>query len=123
VDYLEKEIAFMKRIKLVLGLVAVMMAMMVALAAPAMAKDNDRRDNDFELDDGVFLVSDIDAYPYWYYYPYWVSGVEFDVDGVEFDSDGNFVNVDRDIDFANVNGHHNRNAEGNGGGGKKGNGR
>ena len=31
----------MKRITLVLGLVTVMAAMMVALAAPAMAKDND----------------------------------------------------------------------------------
>ncbi len=31
----------MKRFKLVLGLVAVMAAMIVALAAPAMAKDND----------------------------------------------------------------------------------
>ena len=31
----------MKRIKLVLGLVTVIVAMVVALAAPAMAKDND----------------------------------------------------------------------------------
>ena len=75
----------MKRITLVLGVVAVMAAMLVALAAPAMAKDNDgrkggdinRQDNRFErldhrldnrvdrldLDDGGFLVSDVDFSP------------------------------------------------------------
>jgi len=78
----------MKRITLVLGLVAVMAAMMVALAAPAMAKDNgghkgdgnnrldnqldrldnrldnrlDRLDNRFDLDDGA-LVSDVNLSP------------------------------------------------------------
>jgi hypothetical protein len=36
----DKEIAFMKRISLVLGVVAVMVAMLVALAAPAMAKES-----------------------------------------------------------------------------------
>jgi hypothetical protein len=35
-----KEIAFMKRITLVLGVVAVMVVMLVALAAPAMAKSD-----------------------------------------------------------------------------------
>lgn len=68
----------MKRITLVLGLVAVMAAMMAALAAPAMARDNDghkggggnnrldnrldnqldRLDDRADLDDGV-LVGDV----------------------------------------------------------------
>src|SRR5438270_9626003 len=72
-DCLEKEIASMKRITLVLGLVAVMAAMMAALAAPVMAKDNDghkgdgynRLDNQFDrLDNQVdFLVSDVGFSP------------------------------------------------------------
>src|SRR5215203_1164867 len=37
----------MRRAKLILGVSAVMMAMMVALAAPAMADDNDREDFEF----------------------------------------------------------------------------
>jgi hypothetical protein len=60
----------MRRIKTVLGVVAVMAAMLVAFAAPAMANDhndwdwNDRHDNDrwwdnrfdrFDLDDGFFF--------------------------------------------------------------------
>ena len=40
VDRSEKEIEIMKRITLILGVVAVMVTMLVALAAPAMAKDN-----------------------------------------------------------------------------------
>jgi hypothetical protein len=36
----DKEIMFMKRITLILGVVTVMVAMIVALSAPAMAKDN-----------------------------------------------------------------------------------
>jgi hypothetical protein len=67
----------MKRITIVLGLVTVMAAMMVALAAPAMAKDNNRQenhvdnrldrlenrlDNRFDLE-GNFLVSDVDFSP------------------------------------------------------------
>ena len=70
----------MKRITLILGVVAVMAVMIVALAAPAMAKDNgsnridnrvdnqlDRLDNrlDNRLDrvDGDLLVSDVDFSP------------------------------------------------------------
>ena len=58
----------MRRIKTVLGVVAVMAAMLVAFAAPAMADDdwdwNDRHDNDrwwdnrfdrFDFDDGFFF--------------------------------------------------------------------
>src|SRR5215210_495012 len=67
----------MKSITIVLGLVTVMAAMMVALAAPAMAKDNNRQenhvdnrldrlenrlDNRFDLE-GNFLVSDVDFSP------------------------------------------------------------
>jgi type II secretory pathway pseudopilin PulG len=40
----DKEIVFMKRIMVVFGIVAVMAAMMVTLAAPAMA-DNNRQEN------------------------------------------------------------------------------
>lgn len=76
----------MGRIKLILGWVAVMAAMMVALAAPALAKDNhdkgdgnnhrieqrldridnriDRLDDRFFVDDfDVDLVSDVDFEP------------------------------------------------------------
>jgi hypothetical protein len=77
----------MKRITLILGVVAVMVAMLVALSAPAMAKDNsgrnngggdnhsnngginrldnqlDRLDNRFDVDDGAFLVTDLDRSP------------------------------------------------------------
>jgi hypothetical protein len=45
----------MKRITLVLGVVAVMAAMLVALAAPAMAKDNGL-DNRSDLIDKAFFV-------------------------------------------------------------------
>ena len=41
----KKEIVFMKRITLVLGIVAVMVVMLVALAAPAMAKDKGAHHN------------------------------------------------------------------------------
>ena len=41
----------MKRITLVLGVVAVMVAMLVALAAPAMARDFDFNDHDNDFDD------------------------------------------------------------------------
>ena len=62
----------MKRITLVLGVVAVMVAMLVALAAPAMAKDNggnhnngdgtnNRVDNDLgRLDNGLDNRADLD---------------------------------------------------------------
>jgi nucleoid-associated protein YgaU len=52
---LKKEIEIMKRITLVLGVVAVMAAMLVALAAPAMAKDNGL-DNRSDLIDKAFFV-------------------------------------------------------------------
>ncbi len=49
----------MKRVTLVLGLVAVMASMMVVLAAPAiMAEDNNPLDDRLDLDDGHFLVLD-----------------------------------------------------------------
>jgi hypothetical protein len=80
----------MGRIKPVLGLVAVMAAMMVALAAPALAKDNhghkgggnnhrieqriDHFDNHFDGFDNRFgvdlVVSDVDFDP-WYAWPWW----------------------------------------------------
>jgi hypothetical protein len=67
----DKEIEIMKRITLVLGVVAVMVAMLVALAAPAMAKDNggnhnngggiNRVDNDLgRLDNGLDNRADLD---------------------------------------------------------------
>ncbi len=82
----------MGRIKLILGLIAVVAAMMVALAAPALAKDNhghkggnndrieqriDRLDNRFDNRFGVDLVvSDVDfdrefVWPWW---GYWCEG-------------------------------------------------
>jgi hypothetical protein len=82
----------MRRTKSVLAVVAVMAAMLVAFAAPALA-DNDRHDNDrnhyrwFDNNDrhddwydhrdaDINFVSDNDFddyYPYWGwgYYPYW----------------------------------------------------
>src|SRR5215216_6762234 len=83
----------MKRITLVLGVVAVMVAMLVALSAPAMAKDSggdnhdtnsgidnhndgnnnggidhldnrlDRLDNRLDVDDEAFLLSNVDVNP------------------------------------------------------------
>ena len=51
----------MKRVTLVLGLVAVMASIMVVLAAPAiMAADNDPLDDRLDLDYGHFLVEDVD---------------------------------------------------------------
>ena len=51
----------MKRITLVLGLIALMASVMVVLAAPAiMAADNDPLDDRLDLDDGHFLVEDVD---------------------------------------------------------------
>jgi len=46
----------MRRIKLVLGLCIVMMAMLVAFAAPAMAEDRDF--DGFDDDDGFFFIVD-----------------------------------------------------------------
>ena len=92
----------MRRTKTVLAVVAVMAAMLVALAAPALA-DNNRHDNnndrnhnwfdnnnrhddwfdhrDYDDDDVIFVSGyDIDDfyYPYWGwgYYPYLVGGYD-----------------------------------------------
>jgi hypothetical protein len=62
----------MRRIKTVLGLVAVMAAMLVVFAAPAMADDNDR----FDFDDDIRFIFDDD---------------DFDDDDF-FDNDFNFDN-------------------------------
>jgi hypothetical protein len=67
----------MRRTKSVLAVVAVMAAMLVAFAAPALA-DNDRHDNDrnhhqwFDNNnrhDDIIFVSDNDFDDF--YYPYW----------------------------------------------------
>ena len=105
----------MKRITLILGVVAVMAAMMVALAAPAMADNNrqdhqdNRQDHRFTNDhdnwfnnrdnvdirfvsDSVLDSDDLDSfYPYWAWghYPYWGS-----YDDCGFDWDGPVTPVD-----------------------------
>ncbi len=69
----------MKRIKLVLGVVAVMVAIMATVAAPAMAdRDDDRRDDrhgfvfndhkfDHDFDHGfVSFDNDLDRWPWWW---------------------------------------------------------
>src|SRR5919112_4409866 len=105
----------MKRITLVLGVVAVMAAMLVALAAPAMAKDNDgrkggdinRQDNRFErldhrldnrvdrldLDDGGFLVSDVDFSPVF---------ATDEADGFAVDNESESGSVDLDFSVTNT---------------------
>ena len=107
----------MKRITLVLGVVAVMVAMLVALAAPAMAKDNggnhnngdgtnNRIDNDLgrldngidnraDLDDEDFLVTDVDFSPVGF-------ASDFDnFDWDRFDRDPFFNRFDRFVPFDN----------------------
>jgi hypothetical protein len=91
----------MRRIKTVLGVVAVMAAMLVALAAPALADnsrhdnndrnhnwfDNDRHHDDWfdhrYYDDDIIFVSDNDIDDF--YYPYWGWGFYpyFDEDVVD----------------------------------------
>ncbi len=84
----------MKRITLVLGLVAVMAAMMVALAAPAMAKGSDRNGggNLRVSDGGNHIVSSHN-----------VGGGELEIDGgsLDFGSDGlgSFLVFDDSLDF------------------------
>jgi len=147
-DRSEKEIAFMKRITLVLGMVAVMAAMMVALAAPAMAKDNDGRkggginrldnrlerldnhldnkldrfDNRFDDDFDVDFVSDVDLISDSddddYYWPYYYWYYPYWGGGLDVDRGFDF---NKHIDVAV-----DRNIDfdnGKGGGGKKGNGK
>jgi hypothetical protein len=208
-DCLKKEIDTVKRVTLILGVVAVMVAMLVALAGPAMAKDNgghnngggkdngghnngggkdngginrldnrlDRVDNRVNLDDGNFLVTDVDRSPVFTtnvgladdlcsplsseaindtipdcifgdrnndLNTDFVSDIDFDnVDfdrGTDFDN-VDFMDVDRDLGFANGNNHngntngndhignsngnahHNGNSQHNGGGGQKGKGK
>ena len=93
----------MKRITLILGVVAVMAAMLVALAAPAMADDKKNNDNDRNnhhnrfFNDDIKLVFDDDFFDDDFRH----RGFDFD-DAFDFEQDAESGDVDQSLVVTNT---------------------
>ena len=92
----------MKRIKLIMAVVAVMAMMIVAAAAPAMAKGNNNNDNDRHLDrtdvrlDRELLNNNFDFFPFGFE-TFGFENEDFDFFPFDFDNNGVSFDIDQNI--------------------------